>query len=128
MKTVKELKIKDWSGYFFKEMIDILDIKPEYFMVNEFKGCKDDSILFNLCYSDETAVPHIIFNNIDCIFKKSEIYSYLIFVCDGKNKDMIKSYRKIIKQIKDEIFFFIDEFEDKEYNFNGSFVRFSIKR
>ena len=34
-------------------MINILDIEPEYFMVNDFKGCKDGSILFNLCYSEE---------------------------------------------------------------------------
>ena len=48
-------------------------------MVYDFKGCKDESILFNLCYSDEINVLHIVFNNIDCIFKKSGIYSYLIF-------------------------------------------------
>ena len=77
MKTIKELKIKDWSGYIFKEMVNILDIEPEYFMVNDFKGCKDGSILFNLCYSDETSVPHIFFNNIECTFKKSGISSSL---------------------------------------------------
>ena len=81
MKTIKELKNKYWSGYFYKEMVNILDIEPEHFMVNDFKGCEDGSVLFNLCYSDETGVPHIVFNNIDCIFKKSEIYSYLIFFC-----------------------------------------------
>ena len=64
MKTIKELKIKDWSGYFFKEMVNILDIEPEYFIINDFKGIKDGSILFNLCYSDENSVPHIVFNNI----------------------------------------------------------------
>ena len=25
MKTVRELNIKDWSGYFFDEMVNILD-------------------------------------------------------------------------------------------------------
>ena len=29
MKTMRELKIKDWSGYFFREMVNILDIEPE---------------------------------------------------------------------------------------------------
>ena len=57
-------------------MIDILDIEPDYFMVNEFKGCKDGSVLFNLCYCEENSVPHIAFNNIDCIFRKSGIYSF----------------------------------------------------
>ena len=70
-------------------MINILDIEPECFMINDFKGCKDGSILFNLCYSDENGIPYIVFNNIKCIFKKSGIYSYLIF-CEGdKNKDWI---------------------------------------
>ena len=64
MKTVKELNTKDWSGYFFKELVNILDIDPEYFMVNDFTGCKYGSILFNLCYSDKTGVPHIVFNDI----------------------------------------------------------------
>ena len=30
-------------------------------MVNDFKECTDGSILFNLCYSDETSVPHNCF-------------------------------------------------------------------
>ena len=34
MKTIRELNIKDWSGYFFKEMVNINDIDPEYFLVN----------------------------------------------------------------------------------------------
>ena len=29
MKTIRELKTLDWSGYFFKEMINILDTDPE---------------------------------------------------------------------------------------------------
>ena len=55
-------------------------------MVNDFKECTDGSILFNLCYSDETSVPHIVFNNIDCIFKKSRKYSHLIFLFTVKIK------------------------------------------
>ena len=80
MKTIRELKTLDWSGYFFKEMVNIPDIEPEYFMVNNFKDCIDSSIIFNLSYSDETGVPHIVFNNIECIFRKCGIYSYLVFL------------------------------------------------
>ena len=68
MKTIKELKILNLSSYFFKEMINILDIESEYFMVNDFKGCKDGSVLFDICCSDESGVPHIVFNNIEFIF------------------------------------------------------------
>ena len=70
MKTIKELKILNLSSYFFKEMINILDIEPEIFKVDDFKGCKDGSVIFNICYSDENGVPHIVFNNIKCIFFK----------------------------------------------------------
>ena len=90
-------------------MINILDIEPEYFMINDFKGCKDGSILFNLCYSDKNGIPHIVFSNIECIFKKSGICSYLIFCESDKNKDMINNYFKIIDQLKEEIISWIDE-------------------
>ena len=68
MKTIKELKIKDLYDYCFKEMVNILEIDPGYFMINDFKGCKDGSTIFNLCYYSEDSVPHIIFSNIKCIF------------------------------------------------------------
>ena len=86
MKTIRELNIKDWSGYFFREMVNILDIEPEFFMVNDFKGCKDGSIVFNLCYYSENCVPHIVFNNVEYIFRKSGVFSYLIFCETDKKK------------------------------------------
>ena len=86
MKTMRQLKMKDWSGYFFKEMVNIVDIEPEFFMINDFKGCKDGSTIFNVCYCEENNVPHIVFNNIECFFRKSVIFSYLIFCESDKNK------------------------------------------
>ena len=61
---------------FFKKylvMVNILDSEPEYFMINDFKGCKDGSTLFNLCHCSENKVPHIVFNNIECICRKSGV-------------------------------------------------------
>ena len=66
-------------------MVNILDIKPEYFMINDFKGIKGSTI-FNLSYCEENCVPQVVFNNIECIFRKSEIYSYLVFVKVTKTK------------------------------------------
>ena len=68
MKTIRELKIEDWSGYFFEEMVNILDIDPECFMVSDTKQCADATMIHNLCYFDKTGVPHIVFNNINCYF------------------------------------------------------------
>ena len=83
-------------------MINILDIEPEYFMVNNFKGCKDRSIVFNLCYCSEDNVPYITFNDIECIFRKCGIYSYLILCENNKNKDIIYSYVNIVDQVNDD--------------------------
>ena len=58
----------DWSDYFFKEMVNILHIQPDYFLINDFKICKDSSTIFNVCYCEENSVPHVGFNNIECIF------------------------------------------------------------
>ena len=101
MKTAKELNIKDWPGYLFTETININDIDPEYFLVNDFKGCKDGSILFNIAYCEENSVPHIIFNNIECTFRKSGIYSYLIFCENYKNEKMLNRYVQVIDEIKE---------------------------
>ena len=51
MKTIRELGIKDWSGYFFEEMVNILDIDPKCFMVNDTKECTDGTMVYNICYS-----------------------------------------------------------------------------
>ena len=52
---------------------------------------------------DVNGIAHIVFNNIECIFfKKNEIHSYLIFLKNDKNKDMINNYLKIIDQLKEE--------------------------
>ena len=76
MKTLIELNVKDWSGYFFTEMVNINDIDPEFVLINDFNGCKEGSVLFNIGYCEENSVPHIVFNNIECIFRKSGMYSF----------------------------------------------------
>ena len=127
MKTIRELNIKDCSDYFFKEMVNILDIDPECFMVSNDKECTDDTMLYNVFYSDRIGVPHIVFNNIDCCFKKSDDFSFLIFCDNKKNKSMMKNYLKIIKQLHDEIFSFIDEFEDETLFFDSDSSKFRFK-
>ena len=52
-------------------MVSILDIDPECFMVSDTKECTDGTMVDNICYSNKTGVPHIVFNNTDCYLKKS---------------------------------------------------------
>ena len=79
-------------------MVNILDIDPEYFMVSDTKECRDGTMLYNLCYSDKIGIPHIVFHNIDCCFKKSADFSFSVFFTDDKNKNMMCNYGKLIKQ------------------------------
>ena len=120
MKAIRELNIKDWSGYFFEEMVNILDIDPECFGINDTKQCADGAIIYNICYNDKIGVPHIVFNNIDCCLKKMDA---LIFCDNIKNQNIINIYFEMIKQLRDEVFSFIDEFEDDDFYFANDFTR-----
>ena len=40
---------------------------------------------------------------------------------------MMFNYGKIIKQLENEIFSFVDEFEDEKFIFDGNFMRFKFK-
>ena len=68
MKKIRELNIKDWGGYFFEEMINLLDIDLTCFEINGTKQCTDGIIKYNICYNDKIGVPHIVFNNVGCYF------------------------------------------------------------
>ena len=127
MKTIRELNIKNWSGYFFTSMTNINGFDPEFLLVNDFKSSKDGSILFSVSYCEENNVPHIAFNNTECIFRKSGIFSYLIFCESDKNKKMLDNYVKVIDGIKEEVSSFIDEFEDDLFIMGKGFMRFKFK-
>ena len=45
MNTIRELNIKDWSGYFFEEMINILDTDQGCFEINDTKQCTSGTII-----------------------------------------------------------------------------------
>ena len=68
--NIKELNIKDCSGYFFTNMTNINDIDSEFCLVNDFKGCRDRLILFKIAYCEENNVPHIVFNNKNVFLEK----------------------------------------------------------
>ena len=56
-----------------------------------------------ICAIVQNSVPHIVFNNIECISRKSGVFSYLVFCESDKNKKMLNNYVGIIDQIKEEI-------------------------
>ena len=53
-------------------------------------------------YCEENNTAHIVFNNIECIFRKSGVFSYSIFCETEKNKKMLDKYTKIIDEVKND--------------------------
>ena len=68
MKTIKGSSIQDRLGYFFMNMFNIKDIDPDLIINNEFTITKDGSVLSDISYCEENNTPHIVFNDIECIF------------------------------------------------------------
>ena len=88
-------------------MTNIKDFDLDLLMNNEFTLTKDGSIVFDISYCEENNSAHIVFNNIECIFKRSGVFSYLIFCESNKSKKMLNEYVKITDQIKEEILFIV---------------------
>ena len=83
--------------------------------------------MFNIAYCEENIVPHIAFNNIGCILRKSVIHSYLIFCDNDKNKKMLNNYVKVIYEVKKEVLSFVDELEDDHFVMGKDFMRFKFR-
>ena len=75
-------------------MININDIDTGLLINGDFTITKNGSVFFNISYCQEGNTPHIVFNDIECIF------SYLIF-CKGdknnKKKCLISMLKLLIK-------------------------------
>ena len=56
-----------------------------------------------MTYCEEINIPHIVFNNMECIFFKSGVFSYLIFCESDKNKKTLDDYVMVIGGIKEEV-------------------------
>ena len=125
MKTIKGLNIQDKPGYIFMNMTNINEFDPEFLLFNKFTIVDDLSIMFDVNYCQESNTPHVVFYNIECVLKKSGVFSYLTFCNSDKNKEMLDKYVKIIDEIKEEILFIEDK--GKEFVMAKDFMRFKFK-
>ena len=41
-------------------MVNILDIDPGCFEINDTEQCTNSTIIYNICYNDKIGVPHIV--------------------------------------------------------------------
>ena len=75
MKTVKRLNIQDKPGYFFKN-ININDFDLESLLINDSIVFRNGSVMYDIVCCEKENMPHIVFNNIECIFRKTGKFSY----------------------------------------------------
>ena len=128
MKTVKRLNIEDKPGYFFMNMTNICDLDPKLLLINELTIFENRSIMIDINYCEENNVAHIVFNNIEYIFRKSGVFSFLIFCETEKNKKMVDKYVKITDEIKEQILFIIEDGnKGKNFIMDKDFMRFRFK-
>ena len=128
MITTKRLNIKDKPGYYFTNMTSINDFDVNLILINEFTIFENRSIMFDINYCEKNNIPHVVFNDIVCVFRKRGINSYLVFCKTKKIKKMLVKYVKIIDEIKDQILL-ISEDENKTGDFimGKDFMRVRFK-
>ena len=98
MKTIKRLNIEDKPDYYFTDMTNINNFDPKLLLINEITTFKSGSTMFEISYCEESNTPYIVFNDIECVFRKSGINSYLVFCETEENEKMLKNYIKIIDE------------------------------
>ena len=105
MKTTRRLNIEIKSIYYFMNMTNVNDFNPNLLLINEITTFNSGPTMFEISYCEESNTPYIVFNDIECVFKKGGINKYLVFYETQENKTMIENYTKIIDEIKDQILF-----------------------
>ena len=128
MKTIRSLNIRDKPSYYFVNVTNINDFDSEVLSIDDFTIFKDGSIVFKIVYCEENNTPHVVFNNIECISRKSGIFSYLTFCESDKNKKMFGNYVKVIDRIKEEVLpLTIDKYEDGIFVMGRHSMKFKFK-
>ena len=103
MKTTKGLNIKDKSGYFFTDMTNINSFDPSLLIINEITVFGSGSTMYEINDDKEPNTPHIVFNDITCVFRKSGENKYLIFCETRENKRMLQNYTEIFDEMKEQV-------------------------
>ena len=67
-------------------MTNINNFDPKLLLIDEIKSFNGESIMFGISYYEESNTPYIVFNNMECIFRKSYINKYLLF-CETEKKN-----------------------------------------
>ena len=95
MKTTKRSNIEGKPGYYFMNMTNVNDFNPNLLIINDISVFDSRSTMYEICYDKESNTPYIVFNDIECIFRKSNQNKYLAFCETDKNK---KNDKKLLEK------------------------------
>ena len=99
MKSTKRVNIEDKSGYYFMNMTNIKNFDADLLVINELATFSSGLTMFEISYGEESNTRYIVFNDIQCVFRKRGQDKYLI-ICE-ENEEVFRKYKEIIDEIKD---------------------------
>ena len=108
MGTIKKISIKNWTYYFFHDVINITNFDPKLLKIDK-KLYKNIDIYYigyiTMKYSDyvkiKSANPlYLIINELDGYSEEKNGKKFLILDSTNKNKEVLKKYMKLWIGIK----------------------------
>ena len=114
MITFRQSNIENRPYYIFNDIINIKNFDPNFPNVNKISFKNTDPVIHNIKYITMTCLDHenidsenslcLIFNNVDgYIIEKSNGYKYLIFASTNNNKKVLRKYKKLWDEVKNQI-------------------------
>ena len=70
-------------------MININDLDVKLILINEFTIFENGSVIFDISCCKENNTPHVVFNNVECIFKKRKGRKEEILFIEDEKEDFI---------------------------------------
>ena len=125
MKPTRRLNIEGKSDHYFTRITNINDFDRKLLLINEITTFNSGSTMFEISYCEDSNTPYIVFNDIECVFKKSGINKHLVFCETQENKKMLENYTKLMDEIKDQALFIT---EDNLFMMGKDFMRINLKR
>ena len=106
MITYRELSTKNRPEYVFDSMTNIKRLDTNLVSVNQISFLNDDAVIYEIEYSKDCndAYPlYLVFNDVDVYFLCVDEEKYLTFASTEKDKKMLKNYKKLWDEVKEEI-------------------------
>ena len=106
MITYRELSIKNRPEYIFDSMTNIKRFDTNLVSINQISFMNDDAVSYEITYSEncDDAYPlYLVFDKVDVFFLWVDGEKYLVFAQTDRNEEMLKNYKKLWDEVKEEI-------------------------